>query len=136
MLCSLALVGWTWELQNQDLVSQSFLERSGLEKCVNQRKNDKTQPPYPSSSKKKKKKKKKKERKEKEKRILKNIGILVFKNKQNWFSPFFILVFYLWVQKAEFTEIIGAMVSWLLKATWRERLSQAFLFPQSRKMFL
>lgn len=123
MLCSLALVGWTWELQNQDLVSQSFLERSGLEKCVNQRKNDKTQPPYPSSS-------------EKEKRILKNIGILVFKNKQNWFSPFFILVFYLWVQKAEFTEIIGAMVSWLLKATWRERLSQAFLFPQSRKMFL
>jgi hypothetical protein len=67
MLCSLALVGWTWELQNQDLVSQSFLERSGLEKCVNQRKNDKTQPPYPSSSKKKKKKKKRKKENKKKK---------------------------------------------------------------------
>lgn len=32
------------------------------------------------------------------------------KNEQNWFSPLFIIGFYLWVQKAEFT-VIGAMVS-------------------------
>lgn len=34
-LVELAFLGWPWELQNQDLVSQSVLERSDLEKCVN-----------------------------------------------------------------------------------------------------
>lgn len=56
------------------------------------------------------------------------------KNKQSWFPPFFTIVFM--STESRIYRNIGASVSWLLKATWREKLFQVFLFPQPRKIFL